>query len=266
MILDLHKEVLIDALDHAGEIQRESFNQETSYRVKGDQSNIVTEVDYESEKVIIQKIQTSFKDHNIISEECGFKNNFSEFTWVIDPLDGTSNFAAGIPWFGILISLHYLNSPLLAGAYLPIQNMLYFAEKGKGSYLNENRISVSKEKISNTLIAFSTDYTADENYLNKGLKAYKYLVQKSRNVRTTNSILDFIYVAEGKFGGAINLHTKIWDISAPYLIVKEAGGKFLNLDGSKIDFTISDDSIIRNFPVLSATPKIYDQIKPILMT
>ena len=81
-------------------------------------------------------IRRGFPGHNIISEEAGYIDNNSEYTWVIDPLDGTSNFASGIPWFGVLITLFKKNEPIMAGAYLPVQDILYFAEAGKGAFRN----------------------------------------------------------------------------------------------------------------------------------
>ena len=112
----------------------------------------------------------------------------------------------------------------MGGAYLPVPDLLYFAEKGKGAFRNDKPLTMLKKELKNSLIAFSVDYTDDEVFLNRGLEIYKYIVKNSRNIRSTNSLVDFVYVAEGKFGGCINLFTKVWDIAAPLLIINEAGG------------------------------------------
>src|SRR4030042_6478951 len=114
------KNLLISALKVSGKTLLGYFNKPLKTKQKESQSSIVTEADIESENVIINLIKARFPGHNIISEESGFTDNKSEFTWVIDPLDGTSNFASGIPWFGILIALFKHNTPVAAGAYLPV--------------------------------------------------------------------------------------------------------------------------------------------------
>ena len=130
------KNLLISALKASGDTLLEYFDKPLEIKQKESQSSIVTEADLESEKIIIGLIRNVYPAHNIISEEAGFINNNSEYTWIIDPLDGTSNFASGIPWFGVLITLFERNTPVMAGAYLPVQNILYFAEAGKGAYRN----------------------------------------------------------------------------------------------------------------------------------
>jgi len=127
-------DILITALMTSGKILLKYFNKPLEIKQKESQSSIVTEADLESEKIIIGLIRKAYPDHNIIAEEAGFISNNSEFTWIIDPLDGTSNFASGIPWFGVLITLFKQDTPIMAGAYLPVQNTLYFAEAGKGAY------------------------------------------------------------------------------------------------------------------------------------
>ena len=198
------KNTLFEALEAAGKIQLKAFNEDNQIKIKESISNIVTPVDHASEKCIIDIIGQSFPGHNILSEEYGFINNASRYTWVVDPLDGTSNFAAGLPWFGVLIALFKGNEPFMGGAYLPVQNSLYFAEKKRGAFLNNQKIRVCNESLENQLTAFSTDASNDERYLDKGLKIYHFLVNNSRNVRSTNSLIDFMYTAEV-------LHCSVYD-------------------------------------------------------
>jgi myo-inositol-1(or 4)-monophosphatase len=254
------KEILINALKEAGRIQRENFNKAHQIEQKETISSIVTEVDILCDKIINQLITQAYPLHNILSEESGLSFKHSKYTWVIDPLDGTSNFAAGVPWFGVLIALFENNRPLMAGAYLPVDDKLYFAESGKGAYLNDKRIKLEISKLKNVLVAFSTDYTDDNVFLEKGLEIYRFLIRNARNTRSTNSLVDFMMVAEGKFGGAVNLFTRIWDIAAPWLIIKEAGGLMKYLNGKDLDFELNENAIGKNYPVMTGSLSILKEL------
>ena len=259
------KNLLISALKVSGNILLEYFNKPAKIQQKESQSSIVTEADFESEKIIIHLIKEKFPSHNIISEERGFINNNSEYTWIIDPLDGTSNFACGIPWFGVLVSLLKNDIPVMGGAYLPVQDLLFFAEAGKGAFRNGEALPPLKNKpLKNSLFAFCIDYTEDTEFLNRGMEIYKHIVKSSRNIRSTNSLIDFIYVAEGKFGGVINLYTKVWDISGLGLIISEAGGIMKNIDGNDIKYSVREELIQENFPVIAGSPEIIESLKKVM--
>ena len=185
----------------------------------------------------------------------------SKFTWVIDPLDGTSNFAASIPWFGVLIALLEEGRPILGGAYLPVEDKLYFAEKGKGAFLNETQFMMTtKADLRNSLFSFNVDFTDNERVLDDSVDIYKNLVRSVRNIRCTNSLVDFLYVAEGKFGGVINLFTKVWDIAALGLIIEEAGGAMKYANGEKIVFILDEMISMANFPVIAGPGVIMDEL------
>jgi myo-inositol-1(or 4)-monophosphatase len=259
------KNLLNSALKVSGEKLMEYFNCPIETQQKESQSSIVTEADIESEKIIIKLINDRFPAHNIISEESGFTNNNSDYTWIIDPLDGTSNFASGIPWFGVLISLLKNNIPVMGGAYLPVQDLLYFAEAGKGVFRNGELLPILKNKpLKDSLFAFCVDYSEDMAFLNRGMEIYKYIVKSSRNIRSTNSLIDFIYVAEGKFGGVLNLFTKVWDISGLGLIISEAGGIMKKIDGSDIQYSVCEDIIEENFSVIAGSVQIVESLKKVI--
>jgi myo-inositol-1(or 4)-monophosphatase len=256
------KNLLISALKVSGKVLLEYFNSPMEIQQKESQSSIVTKADIESEKIIIALIRKRFPHHNILSEESGFTNNNSEYTWIIDPLDGTSNFAAGIPWFGVLISLLLNNTPVMGGAYLPVQDLLYFAEAQKGVLRNGETLSpIKNNRLKDSLFAFCVDYTDDMVFLDRGMEIYKYIVKNSRNIRSTNSLIDFIYVAEGKFGGVLNLYTKVWDIAGLGLIISEAGGTMKNTDGNDIQYRVCEDLIKENFPVIAGSVQIVESLK-----
>ncbi|MCK5372656.1 MAG: inositol monophosphatase, partial [Cyclobacteriaceae bacterium] len=230
-------EFLKNLLLSSGKILEQGFGSVSNYETKQDQSNIVTEYDLKSEDTITKLIRQNYPDHNILAEENGFINNGSEYCWVVDPLDGTSNYAAGVPWFGVLIALLKNNEPILSGAYLPINNELYYAVKDQGAYKNASKIHVSKESdLKNILCCYSLDFSTDLTKTEKEVRVIKKLVQNCRNLRSTNCLVDFCYVADGKFGAAINQTMKIWDIAAPMLILEEAGAKVTNIHGNRIAF------------------------------
>jgi len=255
------KQILTESLTRAGEILLENFGHITGYEIKESQSSIVTKADIDSEKAIVQLIQHKFPAHNILGEETGFQNRGSEFTWVIDPLDGTSNFAAGIPWFGVIICLLKNSVPVLAGCYLPVQDLLYMAEKGKGAICNGKKITVSEETtLKNVLVAYSLDYSEEKRKTEQETRLIGRLVKKVRNLRSTNSVVDFCYTAEGKLGGCINQTTKIWDIAGPALLIEEAGGKATDINGNPFDFNLTDDNYKRNFTIIAANKILHSQL------
>ncbi len=255
------KDTLLKALSEAGEILMKYFGKISDYKTKESQSSIVTVADLEAEKKIMQIIAQTFPGHNLIGEETGFHNQNSEFTWVVDPLDGTSNFAAGLPWFGVIICVLKNHIPVMAGCYIPYSLLVYFAEKGEGATLNDKKISVSKETdLKNILASYSLDYSEIPGKTEQETKTIGRLVQNVRNLRSTNCLLDFCYTAEGKLGSCINQTTKIWDIAGPALIIEEAGGKVSDFSGNKIDFSVDEKNYDRNFTIVCSNKTLHPKV------
>ena len=249
------------ALKEAGKILMENFGKVDTYKVKENQSSIVTQTDVDSEIAIIKIIENKFPDHNIIAEETGYKYKDSDYTWVIDPIDGTSNFSAGIPWFGVLLCVLKENKPIMAGMYLPFYELLYFAEIGKGATKNNEKIFVSKEsELKNILMTYSLDYSENVSKTEKESKIIKQLVNNIRNLRATNSLVDFCYTADGRLGGSINQTVKIWDIVAPYLVIKEAGGIVTDIDGEDIRFDVDQENYQKNFTIVASNKILHPNI------
>jgi myo-inositol-1(or 4)-monophosphatase len=257
MSIEFIKELLLSS----GEILRNGFGWINGVDNKQDQSNVVTEYDFQSEAHIRKMITESYPTHNILGEEHGYEDKKSAFTWIIDPLDGTSNFAAQIPWFGVLMALLKDNQPILAGAYLPMSDELYYASKGGGAFKNDKIIRASDENdLINILCTYSLDFSEDPSKTEHEVQVIKRLVQNCRNLRSTNSLVDFCLLAEGKTGAAMNQTMKIWDIAAPQLILEEAGVKVTDIKGKPLDFTHSEKSVTQNFTTLSATPILHEKI------
>ncbi len=249
------------AFQEAGKILMNNFGKISDYEVKESQSSIVTKADVESEKKIIEIILENFPNHNTLGEETGFQNRNSEFTWVIDPLDGTSNFAAGLPWFGVIICVLKNSIPVMSGCFLPVQNENYFAEKGKGATRNGKKIIVSAEtNLKNILAAYSLDFSDEAGKTERETKVIGNLVKNIRNLRGTNCLIDFCYTADGKLGACINQTTKIWDIAGPGLIIEEAGGMVTDISGNQFDFTLNETNYNRNFTIVCSNKMLHPEL------
>lgn len=259
------KETLIQCLRAAGGILLEHFGRIREVSRKESHSHIVTEADLASEHCIIEHIRLRFPDHSIIAEESGFQRRSSPFTWIVDPLDGTSNFAAGLPWFGILLAVLEHNQPVLAGMYFPESDQLYHAEKGRGVYRDSQRIHVSTEPdLSNVLCAFSLDSDPDADRTRRNILLATQLVNRTRNVRSTNCLVDFAYALDGRFGACLNGSTRIWDIAPACLMFPEAGGILTDWAGRPIDLTPTPSLLDRNFSVVGSTPALHPTLLEII--
>ena len=247
-----YNHTILKAAKQAAEVQKNEFGKLIESNKKENISNVVSKIDIKCDDLIVSILKKEFPEYNIISEENGIIHKKSDYTWVVDPLDGTSNYISGIEWFGILIALFHKNKPVAAGAYLPISESFYYAEHEKGAFLNNKKLSILDGKMNEMLFAFSTDYTNDLSYFEEGIEIYSYLVQNCRNVRSTNSLVDMMYVAENKLGGCVNLYTKLWDIAAPYLIITEAGGIFSGIKCNTIEFDLSQKGIRKNYGIIAA--------------
>ena len=255
------KQTLVEVIKIAGKELLEAFGSQIESAQKESISSIVTQIDIKTDALITGMLTDQFPSHNILSEEGGFNDKGSKYTWVIDPLDGTSNFASAIPWFGVLITLFDGTEAVLAWAYLPFSESLYIAEKGRGVTKNGSLFVLDQNKtLKNSLVAFAVDYTNNISELNNSLAIYRRLIQKARNVRATNSLIDFLFTAEGKFGACINLYTKIWDISGLSLILSEAGGEMRFADGSDLKFLLDKDAADKNYPVIAGGKSIIGEI------
>jgi myo-inositol-1(or 4)-monophosphatase len=190
-------------------------------------------VDHASEKAIIEVIKQNYPDHNILTEESGEIYQDSEYKWIIDPIDGTVNFANGIPLCCVSIGVEH-NGKMILGAVLnPFMNELFFAEKGKGSTLNDKKIEVSKkETVISACLVTGFPYT----YLdqpNGPLQVFERFIRKGIPVRRLGSAaIDLCWVACGRFDGFYEHYLQAWDSAAGFLIVEEAGGKVTQLNGA----------------------------------
>jgi myo-inositol-1(or 4)-monophosphatase len=240
--LQKYLEAAVDAARQAGALQRERVSGEYTVAHKGE-VDLVTEVDNACEELIVNSLRSLFPDHSFLAEENVYDSGSAPYKWVIDPLDGTTNFAHGFPWFCVSIGLEHENKVVLGVIYHCMKDELFTALKGEGAFLNGERIRVSsKQPLKNTLLAtgFPYDRTRD-NENNFGHFINFHL--ECRGVRRAGAAaLDLAYVAAGRLDGYWECKLKPWDVAAGSLIVTEAGGTVTNYQG--LPYSIYDHRVV----------------------
>jgi myo-inositol-1(or 4)-monophosphatase len=255
-------EFLVDCAQAGGAVLERHFGRLTNVRTKENASSVVTEADLASERCIFDRIRARFPDDGLLGEESGYAPGRSDRVWVVDPLDGTSNFVAGLPWFGVMIALLDRQTPVLAALHLPAMNSLYTAELGRGARRNGEPVRVTAETdLARVLMGFGLDASADAAQSRREALLLAEVARRARNIRATNSLVDFCYTADGRLGGAVNLACKIWDIAAPVLLLREAGGVVTNLAGQEPDFRLDDAAAHRTHTMLCAPPALHRQLR-----
>ncbi|MDA2927183.1 inositol monophosphatase [Acidobacteria bacterium AH-259-G07] len=204
--------------------------------------NLVTEMDLEAEKIIVDRIRRDFPDHEILAEEQGTQPGSDPYKWIIDPLDGTTNYAHGYRFFCVSIALEVEGQIVFGTVYDPVTEELFSAKRGEGASLNGQPIHVSnKEELINSLLC--TGFSYDEEEIRRNLKLFDRVILRSRAVRRDGSAaLDLCYIACGRFDGFWELSLHPWDRAAGQLIVEEASGQVTALNGSPC--TIYDAEIL----------------------
>ncbi|MEB3283776.1 MAG: inositol monophosphatase family protein [Candidatus Sericytochromatia bacterium] len=225
-------EFAIETARAAGKLLREGLNQPRTIRFKG-AIDLVTEMDIAAEKIILEAIRANFPGHAILSEEAGAAvPGNSEYRWVVDPLDGTTNYAHGLPLFCVSIGLEHAGTPVLGVIYAPVLDEMYAAELGKGATLNGQPIEVSKTaSLERALLV--TGFPYDVQIKSSNLKHFSSFIHSVQAVRRLGSAaLDLSWVAAGRFDGFWEPRLAPWDLCAGSLLVQEAGGRVTGYDGS----------------------------------
>lgn len=237
------KETLFTAAFESGEILKSYFGKEFEIESKEIISNLVTEVDKKSESKIIEIIKSVFPEHNILSEEIGAINTKNNTKWIIDPIDGTINYAHSIPLCCVSIGVEINGTIEMGMVYNPLSGEKFFAEKDKGSYLNDRKIKVSKENnLFKSLLVTGFPYDTSGNP-NKPVEVFAKFVNGDIPIRRLGSAaLDLCWTACGRFDGFWEYNLNPWDTAAGYLILKEAGGKITNFQG--LEYSVYEKEIL----------------------
>ena len=223
----------VKAANLAGQYLVENLGKVREIGLKA-KNDLVTDIDLFSEKLIVDTISAEFPDHSILAEEGGMRENGSEYKWLIDPLDGTMNYAHTYPFFSVSISLEENGRPVLGVVYDPVRDEMFSAELGQGACLNGAQIKPSvTENLEDSLLATGFLHK-DESIVEQNLKHFSDFIWKARGVRRDGSAaLDLCYVACGRYDGFWELGLHPWDMAAGAFIIEESGGNVTNISGGE---------------------------------
>ena len=252
--------VAVNAARKAGSIINRASLDIDQLKVSTKSTNdFVTEVDHRAEEVIIETLLTAYPGHGILAEESGRTHGAknSEYVWIIDPLDGTTNFIHGLPFYAVSIALAFRDQIQQAVVYDPTRNDLFYASKGRGAFLNDKRLRVSKRtRMAESLIGTGFPFRKGDNF-QRYVKMFTEIMQNCAGVRRPGAAaLDLCYVAAGHYDGFFETGLSPWDIAAGSLMITEAGGLIGNFTG-EADFMYQRE-------VVAGNPKVYGQMVSLL--
>ncbi|HYA15671.1 MAG TPA: inositol monophosphatase family protein [Syntrophales bacterium] len=240
--MDDYNKFAISVAREAGIFLKEKLSDKHVIDYKGE-INIVTEADRMSEELIKSRIQRKYPHHDILAEESIDTATGSEFRWLVDPLDGTTNYAHGYPVFCVSIALEEKGEIRLGVIYNPILDEIFVAEKGRGAFLNNRKVSVSNTSdLSRSLLATGFPYDIRDND-NNNINYFTGMAKNAQAIRRAGSAaLDMAYVAMGRFDGFWELKLMPWDTAAGLLLIIEAGGMVTDLFGG--NFSINSPHVL----------------------
>jgi len=227
-----------------------------SVDLKG-RNDFVTEVDRQAETAIIQHLHKAYPQHAILAEESGEHGRNKDFLWIIDPLDGTTNYLHGFPQFAVSIALQYRGKLDQAVIYDPLKNELFTASRGGGAQLDNRRIHVTRQnKLEGALLGTGFPFRELE-HLDEYLQGFRTLISQTAGIRRAGAAaLDLAYVASGRLDGFWEYGLKPWDMAAGALLIEEAGGMIASLT--------DEEDYLRSGNILGGTPKVFEAMQKIL--
>ena len=218
-------------------------------------SDFVTEVDRAAEAAIISTLSTAYPQHTFLAEESGASHpeTDAEYRWIIDPLDGTTNFIHGFPQYAVSIGLEHRGQMTQAVIFDPTRNELFTASRGRGAFLNDRRMRVSRRaKLSEALIGTGFPFRQLE-HLDEYVRMFKRITEETAGIRRPGAAaLDLAYVAAGRLDGFWEFGLSPWDMAAGSLLIVEAGGLVSNFEGT--------DDFLHGGDIVCGTPKVFDQL------
>jgi len=246
--------IAVRAARNAGKIITKYANRVDTLTISTKARNdFVTDVDKQAEEEIISVIRRAYPDHGFLAEESGTHGDQDEFVWVIDPLDGTTNFVRGFPQFAVSIALKHKGRLDQAVVYDPVRDELFTASRGNGAQLNNHKLRVTNQKkLEGALLGTGFPFRQQE-YLDAYMEMFKVLFPDTAGIRRAGSAaLDLAYVAAGRLDGFWEFGLSEWDMAAGVLLIKEAGGITTNFRG--------DDTYLQTGNIIAGTPQIHHAI------
>jgi len=254
--------IAIEAALEAGKFLKSNVGKVKNIeRKQGEETNLVTEIDKASEALIIKKIHSHYPSHAILGEESGDIKSDSEYRWIIDPLDGTTNFTHGLPIFSVTIGIECKGEIIAGAIYNPNTDEMFSAEKGKGAFLNGKKISVSSNDVLiNSLLVSGFPYNVKENPENV-IEHFINFLHVAQGVRRLGSAaLDMAYVACGRFDGYWEVFLNPWDKAAGIIIVREAGGVVTDFSGNRNDIIYKPNTLVTNGKIHNDMLKVIKKV------
>lgn len=244
---------LIEISRQAAEIIRDGYRKNFNVEFKTNYTNLVTEIDKKSEETIISFIKKKYPNHGIIAEESGAENKQAEYVWVIDPLDGTTNFAHGLPIFSVSIGIQKNAKTVFGVVHDVMMDRVYSAEYGSGAFCNGRKMKVSQnDNLNYSLLVTGFPYDVKDNP-GRTIEYFSAFLKNSRAVRRLGSAaLDLCYVADGIFDGFWEVSLNPWDVCAGKLLVEEAGGLVTDFSGIQRDIFFKE--------ILATNGKVHEQM------
>lgn len=223
----------VEVARQAGELIQDFAGKNIGYDLKGEQ-DLVTEADRASEALIVQYLQSHFPGHAIVAEESGEHQGSADYTWYVDPLDGTTNFAHGFPVYNVTLGLEHKGELIAGVIHDPIRGETFMAEKGSGAFLNDKRIAVSKtSELSRALSA--TGFPSRKRHQSINVHFFYQTSIRSQGVRRAGAAaIDLAYVSCGRLDLFWEFRLNPWDIAAGVLLLEEAGGKITDMHGAPV--------------------------------
>jgi len=227
--------IAIRAARRAGGIIMRGYQQRSQLTIERKGLNdFVSEIDRNAEEAIIETLLNAYPEHCILAEESGTREGMEPFQWIIDPLDGTTNFLHGHPQFSVSIALQHKDKLEQAVVYNPLTEEMFTASRGQGAFLNNRRIRVSSVNTLNDALLGTGFPFKEERYLDIYLETFRTLFPLTSGVRRCGSAaLDLAYVAAGRLDGFWELHLRPWDMAAGVLLIQEAGGIVTDIYGGR---------------------------------
>ena len=256
-MLSVERRVAIEAARAAGALLRDALSATHRIAYKASPVDLVTEMDARAETLIVERLSAAFPDDAVLAEERGTRPGRSGRRWIVDPLDGTTNYAHGLPVFAVSIALEVRPAVVLGVVYDPVRDELYVGERGRGALCNDAPLAVSTTtNLDASLLTTGFPYDLRTNPDNN-LREYAVLSRRARAVRRIGSVvIDLAWVAAGRFDGYWELRLGAWDVAAGALLVEEAGGRVTGITGAPLD--------LERPTLLATNGRIHDTVLAIL--
>ncbi len=247
----------IETAKQAGIFLKANIGNITTIEQKSSEINLVTDIDKRSEAMIIGAIKKQFPTHDIVAEESGRSAGTSDYRWIVDPLDGTTNYMHGLPMFCVSIGIEHKGEIIAGVIYDPMHDELFTAEKGSGAFLNGKKIRVSAEdRLIRSLLITGFPYDVKNNPFNAIEHFNNFVIEAQAIRRLGSAAIDLAYVACGRAEGFWEVQLHPWDIAAGVIIIREAGGTVTNFEGKPMNAYTPN--------IVASNGKIHDEILRVL--